>query len=185
MGISKYAIGTALALTAVVVSSATTGFAIAALPTDSVGQQQLKSGAVTAEKIHDGAITSSKVKPNTFVQSSRVAFGKGFAASNKRKTVLKLPRLNAKVTNDGTPSTTPTVVIHLPLKSTFTWIVQQDGEDSYSIKGGALKLGPASGNALSVHIWRFDNAKAVYLHCEFDTTGFTDARPLSCWAFTT
>ena len=101
MGQSRFSTTTALALAAVVLSSSTTAFAIAALPKHSVGAKQLKRSAVTNSKIHKNAVTGSKVKestlgqvpsaanasrlggktPASFVGATRMAFGTGSATS--------------------------------------------------------------------------------------------------------
>jgi len=179
----KFAIGAALTLAVVVASSSTTVLAMTVLPKDSVGQSQLQAGAVTTQKIHKHAVTGSQVQQNTFVKSAQMAFGKGSAASKRATTILKLPRINAVVTTDGTASTDPNVVVRLPKQQSFVWVFQIEGEDTFSTKGGRISVGaPSLGNTLSATIWRSDNAKELYLHCAFDTTGFTTKRPVTCWA---
>ena len=43
----------------------------------------------------------------------------------------------------------------------------------------------ATSREFTAHIWRSDTSAGIYLHCVFDTDGFSSARPLSCWAFST
>ena len=65
MGRTNFSTTTALALAAVLLSSTTTVFAVAALPKHSVGTKQLKTSAVTKKKIANQAVTGTKVRPNT------------------------------------------------------------------------------------------------------------------------
>jgi hypothetical protein len=123
-----------------------------------------------------------------FVGAPRMAFGKGSASSTAAATVLSLPNLGVTVATDGDTDNAPDVVVSLPSTSpAFSWIVSSEGSPMFSTSGGApLTLSAASGtNSLTAHIWRSDSAAGLYLHCAFDTTGFTTARPLSCWAFST
>jgi hypothetical protein len=133
MGQSKFSTGTALALAAVLLSSSTTVYAVAALPKHSVGKKQLKRSAVTNTKIAKNAVTGSKVKESTlatvprasfatnagntarlenkgaadFVGATRMAFGIGNASSSGVTTVLSLPRVGVTVTTDGTVESPP------------------------------------------------------------------------------
>jgi hypothetical protein len=186
MGHTRSSTSTALALAAVLLSSSTAVYAVAALPKHSVGKKQLKTAAVTTKKIHKGAVTASKIASGTVVSAQRMAFGKGFATSVPASTVLSLPRLHVTVTGDGNSSTDPVVVVHLPLQTGFVWVVGQEGENMFSTTGGALSLSPTPGeNSFSAHVWRSDNSQAIYLHCAFDTVGFGSNRPFSCTAFST
>ena len=198
MGSAKFSTSTALALAAVVLSSSTTVFAVAALPRHSVGARQLKTFSVTNSKIAPHAVSGSKVAPGTFVSAQRMAFGKGNATSVPATTVLSLPRLHVTVTTDGNSSTDPVVVVHLPSTAPeFRWVVNSTWESqTFSTMGGAVTLGaetpvvpgppePGSSREFTAHIWRSDTSAGIYLHCVFDTDGFSSARPLSCWAFST
>jgi hypothetical protein len=185
MGRNKFSTGAALALSAVLLTSSTAAvYAVASLPKHSVGKKQLKKFAVTNKKIAPGAVSGSKIAANTVVSASRMAFGKGFATSVPATTVLSLPRLGVTVTTDGTSSTNPSVVVHLPLQTGFRWIVGQDGAAMFSTMGGATGFGPSNAgeNSLTANVWRSDNSQAFTLHCVFDIDGFTSARPLSCTA---
>jgi hypothetical protein len=196
MGKNKFSTGTALALAAVL-SSSTTAYAIAALPKHSVGKKQLKTSAVTTKKIHKGAVTAAKVKPGTFVGATRMAFGSGNASSSPATTVLSLRNVKVTVTTDGTvePAMTwdPVVIVNLPSTApAFGWFINSTWESqTFSSMGGAVTLGaqkPVTGTSsreFTAHIWRSDGSAAIYLHCAFDTDGFTSSAPLSCWAFST
>ena len=173
MNTGKLAIGAALTLAVVMVSSSTTVLAMTVLPKHSVGQQQLKTGAVTTKKIHKHAVTGSQVAANTFVPTTRMRFGKGFATSEPATTVLKLPRVNAVVTTDGTASEDPNVVVRLPRTPGVSgWVFQVDGDTTFSTGGGKPVLAaPSPGNELSVTISQFDEPAEFYLHCTFDQRG--------------
>jgi hypothetical protein len=194
MGRTKFSTSTALALAAVVLSSSTAVYAVAALPKGSVGKKQLKTAAVTTSKIHRHAVTGAKVAPGTFVSAQRMAFGKGFATSVPATTVLSLPRLHVTVTTDGDSDTDPAVVVHLPSTApASSWVINSTWESqTFSTMGGAVELdaelpvnASASSREFTAHIWRFDTSAGIYLHCVFDTDGFTGSRPLSCWAMST
>jgi hypothetical protein len=99
------------------------------------------------------------------------------------------------VTTDGDSDTAPVVVVHLPLQTGFVWVVNSTWESqTFSSKGGAVELGAetpvvagpgGSSREFTAHIWRFDTSAAIYLHCAFDTDGFSSSRPMSCTAFST
>lgn len=191
MGRTKFSTSTALALAAVLLSSSTTVYAIAALPKHSVGKKQLKPSAVTNSKIHKGAVSASKVAPKTFVGASRMAFGKGNATDVPAKMLISLPNIHVTVTTDGDADIAAVVVVHLPVLSTSSWFINaSDGVQMFSTTGGSTQLGPPIAmvplnRELTAHIWRVDSSQALYLHCVFDTTGFSTSHPLSCWAFST
>jgi hypothetical protein len=191
MGRTRFSTSTALALAAVLLSSSTAVYAVAALPKGSVGKKQLKTAAVTTKKIHKGAVTASKIAPKTVVSAQRMAFGKGFATSVPATTVLSLPRLHVSVTTDGNSDTEPVVVVHLPSTApSFSWVVNSTWESqTFSTTGGSVTLGAqqpptaTSSREFTAHIWRADTSAGIYLHCVFDTDGFSSSRPLTCWAF--
>lgn len=106
--------------------------------------------------------------------------------------MLSLPTVGVTVTTDGTASTDPVVVVNLPAISTFSWFINSIFESqTFSTMGGPVTLGaelPANlttSREFTAHIWRSDTSAGIYLHCVFDTDGFSTARPLSCWAFST
>jgi hypothetical protein len=218
MGQSKFSTGTALALAAVLLSSSTTVYAVAALPKHSVGKKQLKRSAVTNSKIAKNAVTGSKVKESTlgtvprasfatnagntarlenkgaadFVGAPRMAFGKGSASSPTADTVLSLPNLGVTVTTDGDTDAEPVVIVHLPSTAPASWVINSTWEtQTFSTPGPTWPLfaqtpvSATSSREFTAHIWRFDTTAGMYLHCVFDTDGFTSSAPLSCWAFST
>jgi hypothetical protein len=191
MSRTKFSTSTALALAAVVLSSSTAVYAVAALPKHSVGKKQLKTAAVTNSKIRTHAVSGSKVAPGTFVSAQRMATGKGFATSVPATTVLSLPRLHVTVSTDGNADVDGSVVVHLPSTApAFSWFVNSSLDSQmFSTQGGALTIGSLpDGSAvreITTHIWRSDSSAAIYLHCVFDTDGFSGNRPLSCWAMST
>lgn len=208
MGRTTFSTSTALALAAVLVSSSTAIFAVASLPKHSVGAKQLKTSAVTNKKIAKHAITSSKVKPNALggtainesslgqVPSSanaarlaqRIAFGKGNASSTAVASVLSLPSVGVTVTTDGDTDTDPVVEVTVPMESSPApdWYFSASSANSFSTFGGTQEFGPTGTDRdVTVHIWRNSSTEGIYLHCSFDTTGFSSARPFSCWAFST
>jgi hypothetical protein len=191
---NKFSTSTALALSFVLLSSSTAAvYAVASLPKHSVGEKQLKKFAVTNKKIAPRAVTGSKIASNTVVSASRMAFGRGNANTASAMTVLSLPRLHVTVTAGGESSTDPVVVVHLPSTApAFSWVINSTWESqTFSSTGGAMTLGaqmPATtttSREFTAHIWRSDTSAAIYLHCAFDTDGFTTAAPLSCTAFST
>jgi len=161
---------------------------VAALPKHSVGKKQLKKFAVSNKKIAPGAVTGSKIAGNTVVAASRMAFGKGFATSVPATTVLSLPRLHVTVTTDGDSDVDGSVVVHLPSTApASSWLINASNESqTFSTQGGAVTIGPlpdlSAVREITAHIWRFDSSAGIFLHCVFDTDGFTSNRPLSCWA---
>jgi hypothetical protein len=190
MGRTKFSTSTALALAAVLLSSSTAVYAVASLPRHSVGKKQLKTSAVTTKKIAKHAVTASKIAPGTVVSAQRMATGKGFATSVPATTVLSLPRLHVTVTTDGNADVDGSVVVHLPTLPGFSWFINSSIDDQmFSTQGGALTIGSLpDGSAvreITTHIWRADTSAGIYLHCVFDTDGFSGSRPLSCWAMST
>jgi hypothetical protein len=207
MARTTFSTSTALALAAVLLSSATTVYAVAALPKHSVGTKQLKASAVTPKKIAYQAVTGAKVKRNTLgatqikesslgqvpsaasaVNASQLAFGKGSASSTAATTVLTLPKIGVTVRTDGDSDTDPEVEVVLPSTApAFAWAVAVEGSAMFSTMGGPLSLTALAGNSyqFSAHIWRLDTSDGFLLHCAFDGTGFTTSRPLSCWASST
>jgi hypothetical protein len=183
MNTGKLAIGAALTLAVVVTSSSTTVLAMSVLPKNSVGHQQLKAGAVTTKKLDKHSVTGSKVKAGTFVSSSQLKFGKGFATSVPATTVLNFPQDHVKVTTDGTASEDPTVVVHLAKAKKYVWLIHVDDETTNSSMGGAVPLyAAAPGNTLSATITRLDKGpREIYLHCTFDLN-WAPISPLACWA---
>ena len=208
MGSTKFSTSTALALAAVLLSSSTTVFAVAALPRHSVGAKQLKTFSVTNSKIAKYAVTSSKVKPNSLGGSQinesslgqvptsanaahlaqRIAFGKGNATAVPATTVLSLRTVGVTVTTDSDVDLDPVVEVNLPMLSGGSpqWYVNSSDQMMYSTYGGTREFGAAAGSRdFTANIWRNDSTQAIFLHCTFDTTGFSTVRPLSCWAFST
>ncbi len=180
----KFAIGAALTLAVVMVSSSTTVLAMTVLPKHSVGPQQLKTGAVTTKKLDRHSVNGSKVKAGTFVASSQMKFGKGLATSVPAKTILKLPRVHAVVTTDGTAGAEPRVILHVPrTPGVINWVVHTDGGSTYGTYGGKFSLDPPSGSYdVSATITHYNSGKRMfYVHCSFDT-GFVSSAPLACWA---
>jgi hypothetical protein len=57
----------AVAFTALLVSLGGTGYAVVALPANSVGSKQLKKSAVTTAKVKSSAITGAKVRANSLL----------------------------------------------------------------------------------------------------------------------
>jgi hypothetical protein len=185
MNTGKLAIGAALTVAVVVASSSTTVLAMNVLPKNSVGHQQLKTGAVTTKKIDKHSITGSKVKAGTFVSSAQMKFGRGNATDVPATTIFKLPRVHAVVTTDGDADGDPIVVVRVPKTPGVTrWIVQINDEHVFGAQGGKMKLTPPDGQYdVSATVWRYDTSTKFYLHCSFDTTLFADA-PMVCYALT-
>jgi hypothetical protein len=141
----------------------------------------LKKAAVTNKKIHKGAVTASKIAPNAVVSAQRMAFGRGNATSVPATTVLSLPRVHATVTTDGEADNLPMVSGASP-----DWFVSASNQNMFSMPGGRAEFGPSGTNHdVTVHIWRNSSTAAIYLHCSFDTTGFSTPHPFSCWAMST
>ena len=147
----------------------------------SLGQVPSAASAVNATYATQlGGKTAS-----AFVGAGRIAFGKGSAAATTATTVLTLPSIGVTVTTDGDLDTDPEVEVILPSTApSFSWAVAVEGSSMFSTMGGPLSLTALAANSyqFSAHIWRLDTSDGFLLHCAFDGTGFTGARPLSCWA---
>jgi hypothetical protein len=185
MSRTKFSTSSALALAAVVLSSSTAVYAVAALPKHSVGKKQLKTAAVTNSKIRTHAVSGSKVAPGTFVSAQRMAFGKASGVSTG-VTVLSLPRVGVTVRTNGVADQVAVTLPHVTAASP-QWYVNSSGNMMHSTPGGVdvLSAEDVTTRQFTANIWRNDSTPAIYLHCVFDTTGFSGARPLSCWAMST
>jgi hypothetical protein len=153
----------------------------------SLGQVPSATNAGFANTAGNSARLEGKGSAN-FVGAPRMAFGKGSAISVPATTVLSLPNVGVTVTTDGEADALPEVEVNLPMESSPApdWYVSASNANTYSTYGGTAEFGPTAPNHdVTVHIWRNSSTQGIYLHCTFDTTGFSSAHPLSCWALST
>ena len=125
-----------------------------------------------------------------FVGATRIAFGKGSATSPTVDTVLTLPNVGLTVTTDGNTDVASEIEVTVPTESSPApdWYYSASNDDMFSNFGGAHQFSIPNNTAvheLTVHIWRNSSKEGIYLHCSFDVSGFSGARPFSCWAMST